>query len=358
MVDAPTFWAGRRVLVTGHTGFKGAWLALWLERLGSHVAGLALAPQSRPSLYEDAGLDAGIDSHLVDLRDAAGVRGAVEATRPEIVFHLAAQSLVRRSYREPVETFATNVMGTVHLLDALRDCESVRAVVVVTTDKCYENREWVWGYREDDALGGHDPYAASKAAAEIAVAAYRRSFLAERAVALATARAGNVIGGGDWSEDRLVPDMVQAFAAGRPVEIRNPRAIRPWQHVLDPLAGYLLLAQRLYVEGPAHAEAWNFGPGEHSSKPVGEVVERFAAAWGDGAQWQAIEAHGPHESTWLELDASKARRRLCWRPQLDLDSALEWTARWYRAHAERPRSARALCLADIARYENRNGGRA
>ncbi len=344
-------WRGRRVLLTGHTGFKGSWLALWLEAMGARVHGLALAPATTPALFDVAQVARGLASHaLVDLRHEAAVRQAVLAADPEVILHLAAQPLVRASYRVPVETFATNVLGTAHVLEAARACASLRAVVVITTDKVYENLERTRGYAEDDRLGGHDPYSASKAAAELVVSSYRQSFLAERGVGLATARAGNVIGGGDWAEDRLVPDLVRAFARGEPVRIRRPDAVRPWQHVVEPLAGYLALAEHLAADPASWAEAWNFGPPDADARPVRWIVERVAAAWGEGARWELEPGDHPHETTFLALDASKAVSRLGWRPRLDLATALDWTTRWYRAH-HRGEDVRALALAQIADYE-------
>ena len=359
MSDA-SFWAGRRVLVTGHTGFKGGWLALWLQRWGARVSGLALAPPaggSDPDLYTAAGVGDGMDSVLADVRDVTAVRDAVAAHHPEIVFHLAAQPLVRLSYADPLTTYATNVMGTVHLLEAVRAAGGVRAVVVVTSDKCYENREWAWGYRETDRLGGHDPYSNSKACAELVMAGYRDSFLAPAGVAVATARAGNVIGGGDWSADRLVPDLMRAFAAGRPAVVRNPGAVRPWQHVLEPLGGYLLLAQRLCERGAALARGWNFGPDDADARPVEWVARRLISAWG-GAAACAFGATAvgspmqpqPHEARSLKLDCSLARAELGWRPTLSLAEALEWTAAWYKSFHADPAQARRVTEAQIDRF--------
>ncbi|MEW6221623.1 MAG: CDP-glucose 4,6-dehydratase [Thermodesulfobacteriota bacterium] len=328
----PAFWQGRQVFVTGHTGFKGSWLALWLQAMGAEVRGYALAPPTEPSLFVAAGVGEAMESITGDLADLPYLCQSLSEQQPEVVLHLAAQAIVRRAYSEPRATFATNVMGTVHLLEAVRFCPSVRAVVVVTSDKCYENREWPWGYRENDALGGHDPYAASKACAEIATASFRRSFFAKAGPAVATVRAGNVIGGGDWGEDRLLPDLMRGFAAGRPVRLRHPGAVRPWQHVLDPLAGYLLLAQRLATEGSPWAEAWNFGPPAEGIVPVAMVVERAAALWGGGAAWEGDAPDQPHETRFLALDSAKARARLGWRPRLDLPAALALTVAWYRAY--------------------------
>lgn len=347
----PGFWAGRRVLLTGHTGFKGGWLALWLERLGAQVTGLALPPDTAPNLFGLAGLGARLDSRTVDIRDAAALRAAVLGAEPSVVLHLAAQALVRPSYEDPVGTYATNVMGTAHLLDAVRAAPSVRAVVVVTSDKCYENREWVWPYREDEPMGGHDPYSNSKGCAELVTSAFRRSFFAGGPTAVASARAGNVIGGGDWSRDRLVPDLVGAFAAGRAAEIRNPHAIRPWQHVLEPLSGYLLLAERLAGEGGARfAEAWNFGPADEDCRPVSHLADRLAAFWGEGAGWRLVGGEHPHEASYLKVDSSKARARLGWSRRMTLGQALDWTVAWSRALRDGGDAA-ALCHDQIAQYE-------
>ena len=352
MSGLSSFYAGRRVLVTGHTGFKGSWLCLWLSRMGADVTGFALAPDTEPSLFAAAKVAQKTHSIIGDIRERETLAGAVRAARPEIVLHLAAQSLVRRSYREPVETYATNVMGTVHLLEACRTLDSVRACVVVTSDKCYENREWERGYTEADALGGHDPYSSSKACAEIVTAAYRRSFLAERGIGLGSARAGNVIGGGDWSEDRLLPDIVRGAVSGTPTRIRNPRSTRPWQHVLEPLSGYLLLARRLIEEPAKHAEAWNFGPDDDSAVEVGEVATRFVERLGRGKLELGTPPASaePHEARWLKLDASKARDVLGWRPRLGLDASIGQTAAWYRAYLEAPESAAAETLAQIDAY--------
>lgn len=327
------FWHGRRVLVTGHTGFKGSWISLWLQSLGAEVTGYALEPPTDPSMFEACGVASKMAaSHLGDVRDLEGIRRTFQEARPEVVFHMAAQPLVRLSYAQPVETYATNVMGTVHVLEAIRSTPGVRVAVSITTDKCYENREWPWGYREIDPLGGHDPYSNSKGCAELVSAAYRSSFFqAAGSPALATVRAGNVIGGGDWAADRLIPDMIRAFSTGRPVVIRNPSAIRPWQHVLEPLSGYLLLAERLWSGGPAYAEAWNFGPEEADARPVDWIVERLSALWGPGASWSLDDGPHPHEATYLKLDCGKARARLGWRPRWDLATALEKIVVWYQA---------------------------
>jgi CDP-glucose 4,6-dehydratase len=328
----PGFWTGRRVFITGITGFKGSWLAVWLNDLGARVRGYSLAPQTSPSLFEVARLDTGVEWVEADVRDRARLVREVVAWRPEVVFHLAAQSLVRVSYEQPAETFDTNVMGTVNVLEAVRASPDVRAAVVVTSDKCYENLEWDWPYREIDRLGGHDPYSSSKACAEIVAASYARSLLKETSIGLATARAGNVIGGGDWARDRLVPDIVSALANGKAPRIRNPASVRPWQHVIEPLSGYMLLAERLFAEPRAFAEAWNFGPAADAVQSVSSVADAVCQNWGDGASWTREEHPQPHEARILTLDSSKARRRLEWRPRLDYVDAVRWTVDWYKAH--------------------------
>jgi CDP-glucose 4,6-dehydratase len=338
------FWAGRRVFLTGHTGFKGAWLAMWLAKLGARVSALALPPASTPSLWALVQASAGITSTMADIRDAAAVRNAMAAAQPEIVLHLAAQSLVRPSYDDPVGTYATNVMGTVHVLEATRKLD-VGAVVNVTSDKCYDNVGLERGYRENDPMGGHDPYSSSKGCAELVTSAYRASFVK----ALASARAGNVIGGGDWAVDRIVPDIVRAASAGKPVQLRNPNAVRPWQHVLEPLCGYLLLAERVWEKPTEHAEGWNFGPDEADAVPVQTLVSGIVKLWGPPAEWRADPGQHPHEAHFLRLDSAKARSRLGWKPRLSLDEALEWTVDWYKKQAG-GEDAGALTLAQIERY--------
>jgi CDP-glucose 4,6-dehydratase len=330
------FWRGRRVFLTGHTGFKGSWLTLWLRHLGAEVWGYALAPHTRPSLFELVGRDAGVHSTIADIRDAGAVRDAMAHAQPDTVIHMAAQALVRESYSQPVETYAVNTMGTVHVLDAMRWAPSVRAAIVVTSDKCYENREWLWGYREDEPMGGHDPYSSSKGCAELVTSAYRRSFFpparhGEHHVALASVRAGNVIGGGDWATDRLIPDLVRALSAGSAAQIRNPGAVRPWQHVLEPLSGYLLLAERLHADVD-FAQAWNFGPADDDARPVAYIADAMARRWGAGRAWQAQGEGGPHEAGYLKLDSSRARSRLGWRPRWSLDEALARIVDWHQAH--------------------------
>jgi CDP-glucose 4,6-dehydratase len=343
------FWAAKRVLVTGHTGFKGSWLALWLHRLGAEVTGISLPPLTEPNLFSVAKVGELCQSRFCDVRDAVALEDVIKAAGPEIVFHLAAQPLVRASYREPRETFATNVMGTAHVLDALRGVDSVRVAVMVTTDKVYRNNEWLWPYREDDALGGRDPYSASKAASEIAIASYRDAFLSAQGVAVASARAGNVIGGGDWSDDRLIPDAVRAWQAGRPLAVRRPQAIRPWQHVLEPLAGYVTLAHKLW-ERPDLAGAYNFGPETNETFTVRALVEMARAAYGDGEVLYEEEADGPHEAGRLALEAAKARIALGVRPLWPLAQAVQRTMAWYRAE-HKGADARTLCHAEIAAYE-------
>jgi CDP-glucose 4,6-dehydratase len=329
-------WQGRRVFLTGHTGFKGGWLSLWLSSLGAQIRGYALDPESEPNLFILASVAAILDDVRGDIRDYAKLEAAMTEFRPEVVFHLAAQPLVRRSYADPLGTYATNIMGTAHLLEAVRKTPSVRAVVCVTTDKCYQNQEWVWPYREADPLGGHDPYSSSKACAEIVSAAYRSSFfptsrLHEHRVGLASARAGNVIGGGDWSEDRLIPDLIRGFQVNQPVRIRLPKAVRPWQHVLEPLHGYILLAEQLIAQREEAASAFNFGPREEDVWPVDRIANTVAAKWGEGASWICDTVPGVHEARTLKLDASKARAELGWQPRMGTELALEWTIAWYRA---------------------------
>lgn len=325
------FWRGKRVFLTGHTGFKGGWLALWLADMGAEVHGYALAPPTDPNLFTAVNLQARlVRSTIADIRDAEALIQAMQAARPDIVLHLAAQPLVRYSYVAPVETYAINVMGTVNLLEAVRQTHSVKAVINVTTDKCYENREWVWPYRENEAMGGFDPYSSSKACSELVTAAYRRSFLEPAGIHMASARAGNVIGGGDWAADRLVPDFLRALDARQVLTIRSPLATRPWQHVLEPLSGYLMLAEKLFTEGPGFAEAWNFGPEEADARPVQWIVEYLCSQVPDAA-WQCDAAPQPHEANMLKLDSSKAKAQLGWRPRRNLQTALGMTLAWHQA---------------------------
>lgn len=349
-----TFWHGRRVLVTGHTGFKGSWLSLWLSSLGADVAGFSDTEEYPGGLYQRAGLSDLVKGYIGDVRNYEDVLEAMLQHRPQVVFHLAAQSLVRPSYARPAETYAINVLGTMHVLDAIREVGDVRAVVNVTSDKCYENQEWVWGYRESDRLGGHDPYSSSKGCAEIATASYRRSFFPAHTynghqVGLASARAGNVIGGGDWADERLVPDLFRAWSQGAMVNIRSPDATRPWQHVLEPLSGYMRLAELLYADGPRYAEAWNFGPSVESVCSVRHLVNQFQAAWPGGQAAFAQSTPNLHEAQQLALDCSKAHSRMGWRPVWALKDAVEATVAWCR-HAQGDVEMRALSLAQIARY--------
>lgn len=344
------FWAGKKVLLTGHTGFKGSWLSLWLQSLGAKVTGFALDAPTEPSLFSAAAVADGMRSVIGDIRDLNTIRTVVNDTRPEIIIHMAAQPLVRYSYTHPVETYATNVMGTVHLLEAARETGTVRSIVNVTTDKCYENKEWLWGYRENEPMGGFDPYSNSKGCSELVTSAYRQSFFMNGSTALASARAGNVIGGGDWAEDRLVPDILRSLERGEPVIVRNPHAIRPWQHVLEPLSGYLTLAEKLYIDGQAWAEAWNFGPNDIDARPVQWIVEELAQRWGNG-KWQLDPREHPHEATYLKLDISKAQARLGWRPRWKLQQALEEIVAWQRSWLAGDDMKR-VCFEQIQKYTN------
>ena len=353
----PQFWLGKKVFLTGHTGFKGSWLSLWLQELGANVTGYALKSPTDPSLYELANVALGMNSITGDIRDRGALAAALNKSQPDIVIHMAAQSLVRESYLDPVLTYETNVMGTVNLLDAIRNCSSVRAVVNVTTDKCYENKEWLWGYRENEALGGYDPYSNSKACAELVTAAYRSSFFNdkdfdEHGVALASVRAGNVIGGGDWAKDRLIPDILKAFSSNHSAAIRYPNAIRPWQHVLAPLHGYLLLTEKLFDEGPKYAEGWNFGPSESDAKPVAWIANNLVEMWGNGATWHAEDLVHPHEANYLKLDTSKARARLNWEPHLTLDEALKLIVEWTKGYRNGA-NVREITTSQIKRYQER-----
>ncbi len=342
------FWKGRRVFLTGHTGFKGSWLALWLSQMGAKVTGFSLAAEN-PSLFVQARIGDLVSHVEGDIRDLAALESAMADAQPEVVFHLAAQPLVRLSYENPVDTFATNVQGTVHLLDACRRMKHLCSIVCITSDKCYENREWIWPYRESDPMGGHDPYSASKGAAEIVIAAYRRSFFqAEQKVGLASVRAGNVIGGGDWAADRLIPDIVRALIAGDQLQLRAPGAIRPWQHVLEALGGYLMIAQHLAKGQDWAATSWNFGPADSDTQPVGWIADRMIEAWGRGS-WDNCQAPQPHEANILKLDCSKARSQLGWKPVLGLEGALQWIVDWHRAVADGA-DARSFTVAQLNDY--------
>ncbi len=350
--SSPDFWRRKRVLLTGHTGFKGGWLALWLHRLGAAVTGISLPPATTPNLFDLANIQTITDSHFCDIRDAARLATLIEQAQPEIVFHLAAQALVRASYRDPLTTFATNIQGTANVLDALRPLDSVRAVVAVTTDKVYKNVEQPYPYRETDALGGHDPYSASKAAAEIVIASYRDAYLKDKGIAVASARAGNVIGGGDWSAERLIPDAIRAWNANQILQIRRPQATRPWQHVLEPIAGYIKLAEQLWQQ-PTLAGAYNFGPETHEAATVREVVQLAQSAYGEGQVAWGDGTAGPHEAGWLALEIAKARTLLGVRPCWPLAETVQRTINWYRQQ-HGGADARAICEADIAAYEAAN----
>jgi CDP-glucose 4,6-dehydratase len=348
------FWEGKRVFITGHTGFKGSWLCLWLYALGAKITGYALPPPTVPSLYEIAGLDSLMDSVTGDICDSRNLNEAVSAAAPEVVIHMAAQSLVRESYRSPLETYRVNVIGTANLFESVRNGKGMRAVINVTSDKCYENREWLWGYRENDALGGYDPYSSSKACSELVTASYRAAFLNPsehhvHGVGVASARSGNVIGGGDWAADRLIPDCIRSLQKGEPVVMRNPGSLRPWQHVLEPLSGYLVLAQKLWEDGPRYSGAWNFGPDDRNVKPVEWLVGKVCDRWGGGARCVTDRRSHPHEARHLKLDCSRARAELGWYPRWDLERAIDSTVQWVKAY-ERGEDIKALCMQQITQY--------
>ena len=355
MIDTANFWQGKRVLLTGHTGFKGSWLAIWLQQLGAEVVGIALAPNTMPNLFDLAHVKSGMTSHFCDIRNVTKMVQIVRDACPEIVFHLAAQPLVRASYRDPLATYATNVMGTANLLDALRGLDSVKVAVMITTDKVYCNNEWNYPYRETDALGGHDPYSASKAATELVTSSFISSYFSDltttNPIRVSSARAGNVIGGGDWAQDRLIPDILNAFEQGRKVAIRNPYAIRPWQHVMEPLCGYLTLAELLFAHGPSFGEAWNFGPNDEDAKSVEWIVKEMALLWGADAQWQVDPGEHPHEAHYLKLDISKARSRLDWRPALRLEESLSLIIEWSKQFSAGT-NMRQLTLDQIQYYQS------
>lgn len=353
----PAFWQGKRVLLTGHTGFKGSWLSLWLQQLGADVAGYSIDVPTEPSLYELADVAEGMESMTGDVRDLATLSGFMKDVNPQVVIHMAAQSLVRRSYSEPVTTYDTNIMGTVNVLEAVRDVDAARVTIIVTSDKCYENSERESGYREEEPMGGYDPYSSSKGCAELVTAAFRNSFFNpadfdSHGTAVASVRAGNVIGGGDWADDRLIPDVIPVLNAGRVPEVRSPTAVRPWQFVLDPLNGYLTLAECLWRDGPAHVGAWNFGPDDADATDVACVIEQLSREWGIESGWRQAEADHPHEATYLKLDSSKARSQLSWAPVLDLRTTLEWIVDWYKRHLN-ANEAREVTLAQISEFQQR-----
>lgn len=355
------FWLNKRVLITGHTGIKGTWLSIWLHSMGAQVYGYALQPPSNPSMFEVTGIGREIVSIHGDIRDLPHLQRVYKEFQPEVILHMAAQALVRQSYLNPVETYDTNIMGTVKVLEAARNVESVRVIVVITSDKCYENREWHWGYRENEAMGGHDPYSSSKGCAELVAAAYRRSFFAESSNGqgqppqqppqLATVRAGNVICGGDWAKDRLVPDLMQAFLEKRKVVIRYPEAVRPWQHVLEPLTGYLLLAEKLWQQGEQFAGGWNFGADDTDARPVSWIVEQLSNLCDGRLQWEVSSDSHPHEATYLKLDCSKSKNLLGWAPALNLSTALQWVVEWYKAY-DAGQDMLQVTRDEILRYES------
>ncbi|RUM91452.1 MAG: CDP-glucose 4,6-dehydratase [Thiomicrospira sp.] len=347
MVDQD-FWRGKRVFLTGHTGFKGSWLSLWLHSMGAIVRGYALSPPTSPNLFDEAGVQNVVDSQIGDVRDLTHLSESLTTFNPEILIHMAAQPLVRLSYQKPLETYDVNVMGTAKVLEAARNCPNLKSIVSVTTDKCYENKEWVWGYREDEAMGGYDPYSSSKGCAELVTSAYRRSFLQEKGIGLASARAGNVIGGGDWADDRLIPDILRAFESKQPVIVRNPASTRPWQHVLEPLSGYLVLAQKLYEQPDSYAEGWNFGPNDEDARPVDWILNHMVEKW-PGSQWQLDESAHPHEAGYLKLDISKAKARLEWLPTWHLEHTLEKIVKWHQAWLDK-QDMQVICLEEINEY--------
>jgi len=347
MID-PVFWKGKKIYLTGHTGFKGSWMSLWLHSMGAIVRGYSLSPPTSPSLYQEANIETCIDSSIGNICDRDRLTNNMIEFSPDILIHMAAQPLVRYSYQEPVETYEVNVMGTVNVLEAAKKCKNLKSIVNITTDKCYENREWVWGYREDDPMGGHDPYSSSKGCAELVTSAYRRSFMNELGIGLASVRAGNVIGGGDWADDRLIPDILRAFEKNEPVVIRNPKATRPWQHVLEPLSGYLILAQKLYESPDLFAEGWNFGPNDKDVEPVDWILNQMISKW-DGSRWEIDSRNQPHEAGYLKLDISKAQAKLGWKPIWDLSQTLKRIIKWHKLWLDK-RDMQAICIDEIKQY--------
>ena len=346
----PSFWKGKKVFLTGHTGFKGSWLSLWLQDMGASVKGYSLDVNTRPALFIEANVSAEMESEIGDIRNLEQLTKSMVSFSPDILIHMAAQPLVRLSYHEPVDTYTTNVIGTVNVLEAARKCKNLKGIVSVTTDKCYENREWDWGYRESEPMGGHDPYSSSKGCAELVTSAYRRSFFSsEDNASLASARAGNVIGGGDWAEDRLIPDILRAFEKSEPVVIRNPLSTRPWQHVLEPLSGYLVLAQELFLNGDDFAEGWNFGPKDEDCKPVSWILDEMVSHWGNNASWSLDKNNNPHEAGFLKLDCSKASNRLKWNPKWDLQLTLKSIVDWHQLYTNGG-DIKKQCLKEINTY--------
>ncbi|MDP2420239.1 CDP-glucose 4,6-dehydratase [Sediminibacterium sp.] len=348
----PDFWSGKKVFITGHTGFKGSWLSLWLQSIGAKVKGFALEPPTNPSLFNEAKVASGMISEIGNINELGLLKKSMADFNPDVLIHMAAQPLVRLSYQQPIETYMTNVIGTANVLEAARSCANLKAIVSVTTDKCYENKEWAWGYRENEPMGGHDPYSSSKGCAELVTAAYRSSFFNGTNTAnLASARAGNVIGGGDWAEDRLIPDILKAFEKKEPVIVRNPLATRPWQHVLEPLSGYLVLAQHLYSEGESFAEGWNFGPKDEDCKSVSWILDKMVSKWGHGASWELDKNNNPHEAGYLKLDCSKAATKLHWHPSWNLEYTLDSIINWYQNWLS-GKNMQENCLQEIITYQN------
>jgi len=346
------FWKSKKVFLSGHTGFKGSWVSLWLQSMGAIVKGYSLEPNTKPNLFTEANVEENMNSEFGDIRNLNQISKSMLDFNPDILIHMAAQPLVRLSYQEPVDTYTTNVIGTVNVLEAARGCPNLKAIVSVTTDKCYENNEWDWGYRENEPMGGHDPYSSSKGCAELVTSAYRRSFFnSEDTASLASARAGNVIGGGDWADDRLIPDILKAFEKSESVVIRNPISTRPWQHVLEPLSGYLVLAQELFENGKEYAEGWNFGPKDEDCQPVNWILDKMVANWGEGASWELDKNNNPHEAGFLKLDCSKASNRLKWQPKWSLQQTLKLIIEWHQVYVNKG-DVKEQCLTEIKKYSN------